>query len=113
MVVGPANDVGFVAALLVEIIFTFALVSVVLHTAVSPKVKDNNYYGLAIGLVLIAGVLAGGHISGAAYNPAVGLGPNLYDLGSLSDHVSSTWLYLIGPFAGGLLASWVFSSTAE
>jgi aquaporin Z len=113
MTVGPANDAGFIAALLVEIIFTFALVSVVLHTAVSQRVKDNNYYGLAIGLVLIAGVLAGGHISGAAYNPAVGLGPNLYDLGSLSDHVSNTWLYLIGPFAGGLLASWVFSSTAE
>jgi aquaporin Z len=113
LIVGPSSSASFVAALLVEIIFTFALVSVVLHTAVSKKAKDNNYYGLAIGFVLMAGVYAGGHISGGAYNPAVGLGPNLYDLGSLSDHVSNTWLYLIGPFAGGLLASLVFDSTAE
>lgn len=113
MTVGPATDVSFVAALLVEIIFTFALVSVVLHTAVSKKAKDNNYYGLAIGFILMAGVFAGGHISGGAYNPAVGLGPNLYDLSSLSSHVSNTWLYLIGPFVGGLLASLVFDYTAE
>ena len=113
MFVGPAFNVSFAAALLVEILFTFALVSVVLHTAVSKRVKDNNYYGVAIGFVLMAGVFAGGHISGGAYNPAVGLGPNLYDLASLSSHLSNILLYLIGPFAGGLLASVVFNLTAE
>lgn len=113
MAVGPGPNVGFGAALLVEIIFTFALVSVVLHTAISKKVSGNNYYGLAIGFVLMAAVFAGGAISGGAYNPAVGLGPNLYDISTLSNHVSNTWLYLIGPFVGGLLATLVFSATAE
>ena len=51
MSVSPGAGVGFGAALLVEMIFTFALVSVVLHTAVSKKTKNNSYYGLAIGFV--------------------------------------------------------------
>jgi aquaporin Z len=113
IIVSPGHGVGFGAALITEIVFTFELVSVVLHTAVSKKTSGNNYYGLAIGFVLIAAVLAGGAISGGAYNPAVGLGPNLYDWGSLSSHLSNIWLYLIGPFVGGLLASIVFSMTSE
>lgn len=113
MAVSPGTGVGFGAALLVEMMFTFALVSVVLHTAVSKKAKNNEYYGLAIGFVLLAGVFAGGHISGGAYNPAVGLGPNLYDWSTLHNHVSNLWLYLIGPFAGGLIASLVFGYTQD
>lgn len=111
--VNPGNDVGFGAALIVEAIFTFALVSVVLHTAVSKKTANNDYYGLAIGTVLMVAAFAGGGISGGAFNPAVGLGPNLYDLGSLSDHLSNLWLYLVGPLAGGLIASLVFTETLK
>lgn len=111
MSVAPGTGTGFGAALLVEIIFTFALVSVVLHTAVSQKVKGNDYYGLAIGLVLMVGAFAGGAISGGAFNPAVGIGPNLFDLNTLGDHFSRIWLYLIGPFIGGFLASLLFSKT--
>ena len=49
MIVTPGHNVSYGAALLVEMIFTFyALVSVVLHTAVSKKTKGNPYYGLAI-----------------------------------------------------------------
>lgn len=113
MTVAPGVGVGFGAAFLVEVIFTFALVSVVLHTAVSKKVAGNDYYGLAIGLVLMVGVIAGGHISGGAFNPAVGLAPSLYDLGTLSDSFSNICLYLVGPFAGGFLASLFFGATAE
>lgn len=113
MAVAPGSGYDFLAAFLVEVIFTFALVSVVLHTAVSKALRGNSYFGLAIGFVLMAGVYAGGHISGGAFNPAVGLGPNLYDLGSLSDHMSNLWLYLLGPFIGGALASIVFANTSE
>ena len=113
MAVTPGAGVSFGAALLVEAVFTFALVSVVLHTAVSKKTKDNQYYGLAIGFVLLAAVFAGGSISGGAFNPAVGLGPNLYNLSALSSHVSNIWLYLIGPFAGGIIASLVFGITQD
>lgn len=113
MLVTPGPHVSFGAAVLVEMIFTFALVSVVLHTAVSKKTKNNTYFGLAIGFVLMAGVYAGGSISGGAFNPAVGLGPNLYNLSYLSHHISNLWLYLIGPFVGGAVASLVFGYTQD
>lgn len=113
MLVSPGAGVGFGAALMVEIIFTFALVSVVLHTAVSQKTKGNNYYGIAIGFILMVAAFAGGPISGGAFNPAVGLGPNLYNWGPLSSHISHLWLYFIGPFVGGILASLVYGVTQE
>ncbi len=106
LVVAPGSGVSLKAALLVEIIFTFALVSVVLHTAVSKTTRGNSYYGLAIGFVLMAGVFAGGKISGGAFNPAVGLAPNL-----LSANMQYIWLYLIGPFAGAILASLAYKVT--
>lgn len=61
-------------ALLAEAVFAFALCFVVLAVATNPKVDDNHYYGLAIGLVVAAGAIAVGPISGAAFNPAVALG---------------------------------------
>ncbi len=113
IIVAPGANVGFGAALITEMLFTFALVSVVLHTAVNKKTSGNDYFGLAIGLTLLVGVAAGGAISGGAFNPAVGLGPNLYDLSTLSDHMSNLWLYLIGPLVGGLLASYIYTVTTE
>src|SRR5580765_2417802 len=41
MVVAPSDKYSFVSALVAEIVFTFALVSVVLHTAVSKKTLGN------------------------------------------------------------------------
>jgi aquaporin Z len=111
--VNPGHNVGLGAALLVEGIFTFALVSVVLHTAVSRKTAGNDYYGLAIGTILMVGAFAGGSISGGAFNPAVGLGPNLYDWHTLSQHASNLWLYLVGPLAGGLAAGLLFKGTVK
>lgn len=110
-VVRPGMGVDFGVALLLEIIFTFALVSVVLHTAASAKTKGNDYYGLAIGAVLLVAAFAAGPISGGAFNPAVGLGPDIYNWGWLTNNISNFWLYIVGPLAGGALASAVFSFT--
>lgn len=107
LVVAPGNGVSFSAALLAEIFFTFALVSVVLNTAVSDKVKGNDYYGLAIGLTVMAGAFSVGAISGGAFNPAVGLAPNLYDIAHIGSHLSRLALYILGPGIGAVLASYV------
>jgi aquaporin Z len=72
---GPAVSAG--AALLVEVLYTFALCLVVLHTATAPQTTGNSFYGLAIGFTVAAGAFAGGPISGGAFNPAVGTGPIL------------------------------------
>jgi aquaporin Z len=113
MTVAPASKYSFTAALVAEIVFTFALVSVVLHTAVSRRTVGNQYYGLAIGFILMAGAFSVGTISGGAFNPAVGLGPNIYNFSYLSDHWSNALLYLVGPLLGGALASLVFGMTQE
>jgi len=113
MIVTPGHGFSFGAALLAEILFTFLLVSVVLHTAVSKKVVGNQYYGLAIGFALLVGAYSVGPISGGAFNPAVGLGPNLYNFTYLSHHLSNILLYLIGPLVGGLIASLVYTETLK
>jgi len=58
---------------------------------------------LAIGFTVVAGAFAGGGISGGAFNPAVGLGPNL-----IKGNFGPIWIYLVGPFLGGALAAAMF-----
>lgn len=102
------HNTTLISAILVEILFTFLLVSVVLHVAATDKTKNNDYFGLAIGLTVMAGAFAAGPISGGVFNPAVGVGPVLFDIVHLSDHISNLALYLLGPFAGAILASLVY-----
>merc|ERR1719174_2347393 len=48
---------------------------VVLNVAAPKKHKGKNqFYGLAIGFVIVAGGYAAGHISGGCFNPAVAFG---------------------------------------
>jgi len=67
------TDAGFV-----EVIYTFMLCFVVNNCAASKRnnAEDdgNQFFGLAIGFVIVAGGYAAGGISGAAFNPAVALG---------------------------------------
>jgi len=65
-----------VGALWGEVIFTFLLVFTVLNVAVRqspPFHQANQFYGLAIGFVIIVGASSDGMISGAVLNPAVAL----------------------------------------
>jgi len=104
----PTQGVAMLPALLVELLFTFALALVVLQTATSAKTEGNSYFGLAIGFTVMVGAYAGGAISGGAFNPAVGVGPSLVHAVLGSGSLDSIWLYLVGPFAGGALAAVVF-----
>ncbi len=92
------------AALVAEFVFTFALAYVVLSTATTSKTAGNSYYGLAIGFTLLVGVYATADISGGALNPAVAAGITAMGLSSLG-HI---WIFLVGNFAGGALASVVY-----
>lgn len=57
-----ASDM-MIPALLAEIIFTFALVYVVLNVATTKGTSGNSFYGLAIGCTVLAGAYAVGSIS--------------------------------------------------
>ena len=106
--VAPADSASTVGALLIEILFTFALALVVLNVAASAKTKGNSFYRLAIGFTIVVGAFAGGPISGGAFNPAVGTGPILVDAMVGGGSLAHLWLYLVGPFLGGALAAGVF-----
>ncbi len=94
----------------VEIAFTFALALVVLNCATSAGTKNNSFYGLAIGFTVVVAAFAGGAISGGAYNPAVGIGPNLISqfVGGKEGLLPNMALHVVGPLIGGALAAFVF-----
>ncbi|MEM1128424.1 MAG: aquaporin [Bacteroidota bacterium] len=100
----PGSDVSTVQALGVEVVFTFALMLVILHVATAPATAGNQYFGLAIGFTVLAIAFAGGGISGGAYNPAVGLGPAVAMLLVGEAAIGHVWLYLVGPILGAVLA---------
>lgn len=104
----PGEGVTTLSALLVEVLFTFALCLVVLNVATAKKTEGNSYYGLAIGFTIVVAAFAGGGISGGAFNPAVGTGTILIDAISGDGVWSNLWLYWVGPLAGGVLAAVVF-----
>lgn len=104
----PGPGVPPLPALLVEILYTFALALVVLNTAVSKRTSGNSYFGLAIGFTVVVAAFAGGAISGGAFNPAVGIGPTLVHAMSGAGSFEHLWLYLVGPIVGALAAAAVF-----
>jgi aquaporin Z len=105
------NPMVYVGALLIEFFYTFMLCFVVLNVAYCAKKEpsknpNNNYYGLAIGFVIIAGGYAGGNISGGAFNPAVALGLTVANF-----QVASLYLpfYMAVEMAGGFMAAFAFN----
>jgi aquaporin Z len=97
------------AALLAELLFTFALAWVVLHTATAGGTKGNSFYGVAIGMTVMVGAFAVGGISGGAFNPAVATGITLMGLSGWN-HL---WVLLVGELAGAGIAALTFRLVAH
>jgi len=92
------------AAVVAELLFTFALAYTVLNVATSKDHPNNSFYGLAIGFTVLAGAVAVGPISGGAFNPAVGLGVIVGGLAGWS----ALWIYLVATLLGGAIAGYTF-----
>lgn len=61
--------------MLCELLYTFMLCFVVLNVAASKRVGGKNqFFGLAIGFVIVAGAYGPGAVSGGCFNPAVAFG---------------------------------------
>jgi aquaporin Z len=108
----PGANVHAAQALAVEVLFTAALVLVIFSVAATKATQGNSYYGLAIGLTIMAGVFVGGPISGGAYNPAVGFGATLASALFARGGWSDLLIYLAGPSpelrsAPASIAGWV------
>jgi len=104
-------------AFVAELLYTFALVSVMLNTATTKSQNANSFFGLAIGFTVFAGAVAAGPISGGAFNPAVVTGPTFvaYLVGAENATLGWFWMYWIAEILGSLLASIIFrmTNTAE
>ena len=97
---------GLVTAIIVEALFTFFLAFVILNVATSQDHPDNSFYGLAIGSVVLVGILLVGPISGAAFNPAVALGVTFAKLSAWGN----LWAYFVAQVVGGVLAGLAFKA---
>ena len=105
--VGPGKPMEIkdvAAAWVAELLFTFALCYVVVNVATAKGTAGNSFYGLAIGMTVMAGAFAVGNISGGAFNPAVAIGAGLMKLLRFSD----IWIHLTAEIAGGAAAGVVF-----
>jgi len=99
----PGAGFGGMEAAAIEILYTFMLCFVVLRAAVSKmNPADNEYFGLAIGFVIVAGGYGGGWISGGCFNPAVAFG---IDVASAGQGVKWCFLYTIFELIGAGLAA--------
>jgi len=103
----PGPSYGWWEAALAEIIYTFMLCFVVLNVA-TPRGNNQGgqFYGLAIGFVVVAGAYAAGHISGAAFNPAVAAG---VDVSSIGKGFGWCIIYALYEMIGAALAAALFN----
>jgi aquaporin TIP len=93
----PAIDptIGPRMGFFIEAILTFFLVLTVFGVAVDSR-APGGFAGIAIGFTIIADILMGGALTGAAMNPARAFGPAL-----ISHYWQDQWVYWAGPLVGG------------
>jgi aquaporin TIP len=94
-------DIG--AALVLEALITFFLVWVVFAVTSDERNSYTSIAGLAIGFVILFGMLLAYPLTGGAFNPARAFGPELVS-GSWTD----AWIYYVGPLAGGAIAALLY-----
>jgi len=103
---GPSKGFGAMEAGLCEVLYTFMLCFVVLNVACSKTHAGNNqFYGLAIGFVVIAGAYGAGTVSGGCFNPAVAFG---IDVSSAHHGFGWCFAYLAFELIGAALAAVLF-----
>ena len=96
-------------ALCAELVYTFALANVVLHVAYSRQ-RSNDFYGFAIGMVVLAAAFSVGGFTGGAFNPAVATGIQLVRCftGDCKPLVH-VWLYWVAPLGGAFLGGLLYN----
>lgn len=94
----PQHGFGSETAMVLEAVLTLGLVSVILGTASGARNVGTNAALAVGGYIALAGLWAA-PITGASMNPARSFGPAL-----VGDHWRGFWAYVVGPFAGGVVA---------
>jgi len=110
--VGPTKGHSFWQAGLAEVLYTFMLCFVVLNVAASNvHAGKNQFYGIAIGFVIVAGAYSGGSVSGGCFNPAVVFGIDISGAFHLQGPIDVSWtcfLYTVFELLGAAMAAQAF-----
>jgi len=104
----PGQGYGDLDAVLVEILFTTALVFVVLNVATTKQDTNNHYYALAIGFMVMAAAFAVGSVSGCSLNPAVAVGVMVTNWIHTGTGMRCLPHYFCSPLAGSAIAALLF-----
>ena len=104
------SGVSVAGGLIAEIVFTCVFVLVVLGATASDNESTGKFAGLAIGLSLILAHLVCIRYTGTSVNPARSFGPALFAqlAGGPATALSNLWIFIVGPFAGAVLASCIW-----
>ena len=86
-------------AILIEAVLSFLLMTVIMGTAVDDRAPAG-IAGFGIGLVVMADILMGGPLTGAAMNPARWAG--VWVFGDMENNIDLI-IYTVGPIMGALL----------
>jgi len=98
------NGVTTMQGIIMEFIISFLLVLTIFGTAIDKR-AIKGFSGMAIGLVVLFGVLIGGAISGGIMNPIRAFGPALAS-GQFTHH----YIWWIGPILGGIAAALLYDN---
>jgi len=102
----PTKGHTYIQAGVAEMIYTFMLCFVVLNVAASKvHAGKNQFYGLAIGFVVVAGAYGAGSVSMGCFNPAVAFG---IDVSSAQFGVYYCFVYTLFELVGAALAAGAF-----
>lgn len=107
----PSADFALWEVGVIEGLFAFVLVMVVLTVTSTSKLRNNDIYGVAIGFTLFAIALSGRMVSGGVYNPAIIVGSALFNAlkgGEMAFTIHALIAYVAGPLIGGAAASYAF-----
>jgi len=94
----PGAGISATSALVFEAVLTLGLLSTILGTA-SGAQNIGVFGALGVGAYIVLAGLWSAPISGTSMNPARSLGPMI-----VAGNFHDWWVYLIGPFIGGILA---------
>ena len=96
---GTNTSVGIGRTFLLEVIFTFILMVVILNVSTGYKEKGI-MAGVAVGFTVFICALVCGPLTGASLNPARSIAPALVSL-----ELTNVWVYIVAPIVGAVLAT--------
>ena len=93
----------------VELLLSLVLIFSYLNIASAKILPSNRTYGLILGLIFAGLIYLGEPISGGVYNPALSIGYAIVDyLAIQGESYKFIPLYTLAPFAGGVLAAFLY-----